>query len=164
MSVGTAHTRVEGAVKVRGAAKYAADVYPEGTLFASTVGAPVAAGRVTGIDAARALAVPGVVRVLTAADMPRIGKLAMPACVLKPPMQGDWIEWEGQPVAIVLAESTEAAEEAASLVRVGVEREAAMVPGRGRLEVPPDHFAKAKEAKGSVAAGLAQAATTIRQS
>ena len=88
----------------------------------------------------------------------------MPACVLKPPMQGDWIEWEGQPVAIVLAESIEAAEEAASLVRVSVEREAAMVPGQGRLEVPPDHFAKAKEAKGSVEAGLAQAATTLRES
>jgi xanthine dehydrogenase YagR molybdenum-binding subunit len=164
MSIGTAHTRVESALKVRGAAKYAADVYPEGTLFASTVGAPVAAGRVTGIDAAEALAVPGVVRVLTAADMPRFGKLETPACVLKPPMQDDWIEWEGQPVAIVLAESVEAAEEAASLVRVSAERDAAMVPGKGRLEVPPDHFAKAKEAKGSVEAGLSQAATTFRAS
>ena len=164
MSIGTAHTRVEGAIKVRGAAKYAADVYPEGTLFASTVGAPVAAGRVTGIDAAQALAVSGVVRILTAADMPRFGKLQMPACVLKPPMQGDWIEWEGQPVAIVLAESIEAAEEAAPLVRVSVDRDAAMVPGQGKLEVPPDHFAKAKEAKGSVEAGLAQAATTLRES
>jgi xanthine dehydrogenase YagR molybdenum-binding subunit len=164
MSIGTAHTRVEGAVKVRGAAKYAADVYPEGTLFACTVGAPIASGRVTGIDSARALAVPGVARVLTAADMPRLGKLAMPACVLKLPMQGDWIEWEGQPVAIVLAESIEAAEEAASLVRVGVERETALVPGQGRLETPPDHFAKAKEAKGSVEAGLAQAAASFRAS
>ena len=53
MSIGTAHTRVEGASKVRGAAKYAADIYPDGTLFAHMVGAPVAAGRVTGIDAAR---------------------------------------------------------------------------------------------------------------
>ena len=43
MSIGTAHTRVEGASKVRGAAKYAADVYPHGTLFAHMVGAPVAA-------------------------------------------------------------------------------------------------------------------------
>ena len=40
MSIGTAHTRVEGASKVRGAAKYAADVYPDGTLFAHMVGAP----------------------------------------------------------------------------------------------------------------------------
>jgi xanthine dehydrogenase YagR molybdenum-binding subunit len=116
MSIRTAHTRVGGAIKVRGAAKYAADVYPQGTLFATTVGAPVAAGRVTGIDAARALAVPGVVRILTAADMPRLGKIAMPACVLKLPMQGDWVKWEGQPVAIVLAENIEAAEEAAPLV------------------------------------------------
>ena len=53
------------------------------------VGAPVAAGRVTGIDAADAGAVPGVVRILTAADMPRLGKLQVPACVLKPPMQDD---------------------------------------------------------------------------
>ena len=164
MTVGTSRTRVEAPVKVTGSAKFAADHYPNGTLHATTVGAPVANGRVTAIDTTRALAVPGVVRVLLAGDMPRFGAVKAPAAVLRLPMQGDWIEWEGQPVAIVLAETLEAAEEAAALVRVSSERQPAMVPGSGKLEVPPDHFAKAKEQKGSTKAGLAQATVIVRES
>lgn len=164
MTVGKDHTRVEAPVKVTGRAKYAADHYPQGTLHATTVGAPVSFGRVLAIDVTRAGAVPGVVRILLAADMPRFGKVSAPAAVLKLPMQGDWIEWEGQPVAIVLAETLEAAEEAAALVRVSVERLVAMVPGTGKLEVPPDHFAKARERKGSVKAGLAEAAVSVSES
>jgi xanthine dehydrogenase YagR molybdenum-binding subunit len=153
MSIGTPTPRIEGSLKVMGAAKYAADNYPESTLFATTVGTPIAHGKVTKIDIEQAVAVPGVVRVLTAADMPRFGKVAPPASVLKLPMQDDWIEWEGQPVALVVAESIEAAEEAAMLVRVSVDIRPAMVPGKGKLEVPPDHFAKAREAKGNVEEG-----------
>jgi xanthine dehydrogenase YagR molybdenum-binding subunit len=164
MSIGTPTPRVEGSLKVTGAARYAADIYPENTLFATTVGTPVAHGKVTKIDTEQAAAVPGVVRVLTAADMPRFGKVAPPASVLKLPMQDDWIEWEGQPVALVVAESIEAAEEAAMLVRVSVESRPAMVPGKGKLEVPPDHFAKAREAKGDVEGGLAKAERRIAQS
>ncbi|HEX7388471.1 MAG TPA: xanthine dehydrogenase family protein molybdopterin-binding subunit [Acidiphilium sp.] len=161
MSIGTARPRIEGTAKVTGAARYAADNYPDDMLFATTVGASVAHGRVAAIDLAAAMNAPGVVRVLTAGDMPALGKIAPPAAVLELPMQGDRIEWEGQPVALVLAETIEAAEEGASLVRVSIETRPAMVPGKGRLETPPDHFAKARETKGDVETGFHEADFSI---
>jgi xanthine dehydrogenase YagR molybdenum-binding subunit len=164
MSIGQPTTRIEGPAKVTGAAKYAADHYLPNVLHAVTICSPIAAGRITGIDTAEASAVPGVARVLTAKEMPRLGKLAAPAAVSKPPMQSDVIEWEGQPVAMVLAETLEAAEEAASLVRVRVERTAAAVPTKGKLEVPPDGgFFPAKETKGDVERGLMSAVKTVKQ-
>ena len=47
MSVGTRRTRIEGSLKVTGAAKYAADNYPAGLLHAVLVGSPRASGTVT---------------------------------------------------------------------------------------------------------------------
>ena len=79
-------------------------------LHGVIVGAPVAAGRVLSIDSTAALAHPGVVRVLTRADMPKFGTVASPAAVLNLPLQTDEIRHEGEPVAIVLGETIEAAE------------------------------------------------------
>ena len=56
MSIGQPTRRVEGPLKVTGAAKYAADHYPAASLHAAIVGSPVAAGRVTAIDTMRAAA------------------------------------------------------------------------------------------------------------
>ena len=74
------------------------------------VGAPVAAGRLLAVDGAAARALPGVTAVLTATDLPDFGELAPPAAVLTMPFSDDEIRYEGQPVAIVLAESVEAAD------------------------------------------------------
>ncbi len=164
MTIGTSRTRVEAPAKVTGAAKYSADQYPTGTLHAAPVGAPVAHGRILAIDTARARQVPGVARVLLAADMPRFGQVRPPAAVLKLPMQDDWIEWEGQVVALVLGETLEAAEEAAALVRVSVEARAPLVPGNGKLEAPPQRGTPSREQKGDAKAGLAAAAATVSQS
>ena len=138
MSIGQATRRVEGPQKVTGAARYAADVYPTGTLHAVIVGSPVAAGRVTAIDAARAGAVAGVVRVLTHVDAPKLPRLEMPVAITHVPLQSDEIRWEGQAVALVIAQALEAAEEAAALVHVSIAPTDALIPGKGRLETPPD--------------------------
>ena len=138
MSIGQPTRRVEGALKVAGAAKYAADHYPAGVLHAVIVGAPVAAGRVTSIDASRAAAVAGLVRVLTHADAPRLGKLQAPAAITHFPLQSDEVPWEGQAVAVVIAETLEAAEDATAQVQVSIAPTAALIPGRGKLETPPD--------------------------
>ncbi len=165
MSVGQAKTRVEAPLKVTGAAKYAADVYPAGALHAVLVGSPVAAGRVTKIDTTDAATVEGVVRILTQADMPRLQKIGMPAAITHLPLTTDVIEWEGQTVAIVLAETLEAAEEAAALVDVTVEESTPLLPGKGKLERPPGkQFFEAHETKGDIAKGLAAADVTVTES
>ena len=132
-------TRADGPMKVTGAARYAADQVLPGQLYAVFVVATIPAGRVTTIDAKPALAMPGVTRVLIAADMPRLhadfAKITAPPLATRfVPMQGDDIVHEGQPVAIVLAESLEAAEAGAAAVRVACERSAFQDPERAPVE------------------------------
>jgi xanthine dehydrogenase YagR molybdenum-binding subunit len=165
MSIGQATRRVEGPLKVTGAARYAADNYPAGTLHAVMVGSPVAAGRVTAIDAERARAVPDVVRVLTHLDVPKVPKVEMPAAITHLPLQSDEVRWEGQAIAIVIAETLEAAEEAATLVRVSIAPTTALIPGKGRLQTPPDSgFWTVNGTKGDPQRGFEAAAKRIEQS
>lgn len=130
-------SRVEGRSKVTGAARYAADHRPPGRLHGVFVGSPVAAGRVDDVDAAGALALPGVVGVLTHADLPRLGEIGPPAAVLRLPMQSDAVEHEGEAVALVLADTLEAAEAGAAAVRVRIDARPPVTPGHGRVEPAP---------------------------
>ncbi|WCB96862.1 Aldehyde oxidoreductase molybdenum-binding subunit PaoC [Baekduia alba] len=122
MSVGTPLARLDGPAKVTGRARFAADHRVDGMLYGTFVTASAPAGRVRAIDADAARAVPDVVAVLTHEDMPRYGEAtAVISAGAHLPMQDDRIRHDGQPVAIVLAETLEAAEHAASLVRVDIE-------------------------------------------
>lgn len=122
MSIGVPLTRPDGRAKVTGEARFAADHRLDGMLHGVFVTATAPAGRVTAIDADAAQSIDGVACVLTHADMPRYGEAPdVLSAGAHLPMQDDEIRHEGQAVAIVLAETLEAAEHAASLVRVGVE-------------------------------------------
>jgi xanthine dehydrogenase YagR molybdenum-binding subunit len=132
-NLGQPITRADGAVKVTGIARYAGDQNQPGQLHAVLVASTVPAGCVSAIDARAALAIPGVSRVLVAVDMPRVhadlDKISVPPLATRfIPMQSHNIVHEGQPVAIVLGESLEAAEAAATIVRVTYERAAFIVP------------------------------------
>jgi xanthine dehydrogenase YagR molybdenum-binding subunit len=119
--------RFDGPDKVSGKALYAGDQFQPSQLYAVLVTSPIPCGRVETVSSGLALAVPGVVRVLTAADMPRVHS-ALQQVTVPPlasrfvPMQENEILHEGQPIAIVLAETLEAAEEAARLVQVRYSR------------------------------------------
>jgi xanthine dehydrogenase YagR molybdenum-binding subunit len=152
--------RVEAAVKLTGAARYAADHTPPGTLHAVLVGAPVAAGRLRGVDTAAALALPGVTAVLTAAELPSFGELSPPAAVLTMPFSDDVIRYEGQPVAIVLAESIEAAEAARPAVAVDCTAGEPVLLGHGRHEPAPG---AGTFTKGDVDAAFARAPVRVEQ-
>lgn len=114
--------RQDGPAKVTGAARYAADHVAEAMLHGVLVGAPTPAGRLLAIDPAAALQVPSVTHVLTHTEMPKLGVAPVPpASSVRTPMQDDEIDYEGEPIAIVLAHTLEAAEYAASLVHADVE-------------------------------------------
>src|SRR4051812_49216765 len=105
-AIGVRRRRTDGEAKVRGATRFAADVPVHGLLHARLVPSGHAHARITGIDAAGALEVPGVVAVLTAADLPipdgtpgRAGE----------PLAREEVVFAGQPVALVVAESEAAA-------------------------------------------------------
>jgi CO/xanthine dehydrogenase Mo-binding subunit len=114
--VGQCVPRMDALEKVTGRAVYTVDVRRTGMLHAQIVRAPVAHGRVTNLDLAPALEMPGVRAVLSRADVEGIrydgGQLFD---------QG--IRYAGQPLAAVCADTEEAAERAARAVIVQVEAE-----------------------------------------
>ncbi len=119
--VGESAWRVDAEEKACGCTRYTADLpLPEGCLHGVTVRAEQVHARLLGIDGAAALAVPGVVRVLTAKDVP--GELHYGnARNDQPVFVADRVRFYGEAVAVVLAETLEAAREAAALVRVELE-------------------------------------------
>jgi xanthine dehydrogenase YagR molybdenum-binding subunit len=118
-AVGAPLPRPDGRAKVTGAAAYAGEKHPAGTLHAVLVTSSIAAGRIARVDREAAAAVRGVVRVLVAGDLPKLGAAPVPPAAQSiAPMADDRVEYEGQPVAVVLGETLEAAEEGAARVHV----------------------------------------------
>jgi xanthine dehydrogenase YagR molybdenum-binding subunit len=130
-SIGQPLTRRDGLLKVTGQARYAADNHAPGMLHAVLAVSSIARGRVTFLDIAAAKAHPGVVEVMTPANRP---PLALdPDAKLDPFMfrldllQNDGVRYAGQPIAVVIAETLEAATEAATLLSPRYEAEPARV-------------------------------------
>ncbi len=114
-AVGRAHPRLEGHDKVAGTARYAVEYPVEGVAYAWAVPATIARGRIIGIDAAAALVTPGVLAVVSHENAPRLASVDDPDVFL---LQGPDVAYRGQIVAVAVADSLEAAREAARLVRV----------------------------------------------
>ena len=129
--IGAPVSRVDGVAKVTGAAKYAAEFGLPGLAYGSIVASTVAKGRIARIDPSAALQVRGVIDVLThenrpdMADSDQAYKDETAPTVGSPfrPLYDDKILFNGQPVALVVAETSEVARFAASLVDVEYERE-----------------------------------------
>ena len=126
--IGSPVERVEDLRFLRGRGQYLDDLSRDGLLHAAILRSSVAHGRVRSIDTAPALALPGVRRVITAADMggavPRIPIRLQPLPELEPfhqPVIADRkVRYVGEPVAVVLADSPAIAEDALDLIRVDI--------------------------------------------
>ena len=147
-AVGTPLPRVDGPEKVTGAAGYTNEVRLPGLTHMAIVGATIAAGRVTAIDAGAAGCADGVLAVV---DHASIDRIAVPPRLLPSlvgqaapgqsffPLQDVIVHYAGQPVALVIADSLERAQHAASLVRVEYETAPAVTTieqGRDRAYEP----------------------------
>lgn len=108
--VGTRTPRTDAVELVTGQAQYAADLYLPNMLYGRLVRSPHAHGRIVSIEARRALALPGVVDVVTGADCEGTGLLAK-----------DEVCFQGHQVAMVVADDPEVARAARELVRVKYE-------------------------------------------
>jgi aerobic carbon-monoxide dehydrogenase large subunit len=143
--------RVEDDILVRGRGRYAADVPLPNQTYAHFVRSPHAFAGITAIDVAPALAAPGIVGVLTSKDTQALGSigrhpplngrggkpLIMPH---RPALAAERVMHVGEPVAMVVAESAVAAQDAAELVAVEYEpltpvtdARAALAPGAPQL-------------------------------
>ena len=126
---GAAVSRIDGPVKVTGKARYAAEHTTPGMAFGVVVNSTIAKGRITGLHLDEARAVPGVLDILSHLHRPKVRRLDLfykdmtsPGGSPFKPFFSDGVLYSGQPVALVLAETFEAARHAASLVRVSYEQ------------------------------------------
>jgi CO/xanthine dehydrogenase Mo-binding subunit len=119
--VGQSLPKIDAPTKVRGSRKYPQDFNMEGQLYAKVVWSQYPHARVVKVDTTQAEALPGVVRVLTARDVPvneyGINIIDQPLLV----GQGDKVRWLGDRIAIAVAESEKIALEARRLVKVEYE-------------------------------------------
>ncbi len=111
--------REDGAPKVTGRTVYTGDLKLPGMLHARLVLSPYPHARIVSIDTEAARALPGVIGVYTADDLP-IGRPKRPNRSQEPLARGEVI-FDGHPVAAVVADSEAAAEDAAGLVMVEYE-------------------------------------------
>ena len=124
--IGTSTSRADGRAKVTGAAKYAAEFNTPGLAYASVVSSTIAKGRILRIDTSAALRLKGVFDVLTHQHRPPMAdsnqayhdEVAPEGGSPFRPLYDGNIAFSGQPVAVVIADSSEVARDAASLVRV----------------------------------------------
>lgn len=175
--------RLEDDNLLTGKGRFVDDVPLPGALLASFVRSPHAHARVRSIDTAAATAAPGVVAVLTARDLPgTAGRERMPMLVPNAAIKAlrtqhalvvDEVCYVGQTVAVVIAESRYAAEDAAALVQVDYEvlpaisdLKAALAPGAPLAHADLDtNLASAFEMNyGDVAAAFAKAAHVLKES
>jgi xanthine dehydrogenase YagR molybdenum-binding subunit len=168
--------RVDGRDKVTGGARYTAEVQVPGVTYMAIVGATVASGRITGIDASAARAADGVLGVITHDDLPKIAAPPhlLPSLLGQPapgmsffPMQDDVVHYAGQPVALLVADSYERAQYAASLIPVDYETRAAVTTiDQGRADsYEAEHLfgglMPGRDERGDVEAALNEAAARV---
>jgi xanthine dehydrogenase YagR molybdenum-binding subunit len=126
--IGTPTSRVDGRAKVTGTAQYAAEFRAADLAYGAVVTSSIARGRIARIDASQALAVEGVIDVLTHENRPEMASTdqaynddVAPGGSPFRPLYDDRIKFNGQPIALVIAEDEETARFAATLVRVEYE-------------------------------------------
>ncbi|WP_066378563.1 xanthine dehydrogenase family protein molybdopterin-binding subunit [Anabaena sp. CA = ATCC 33047] len=168
--IGKPLNRVEGNLKVTGKAEYTADIPRENLTYGAILRSAIAKGQVTTIDTTPALAAPGVVDIITYEQTPDLIKI--PFFSQQPdqqPEKHDIIHYDGQPLAIIVAETLEQAEYAATLVNITYE---AATPTVTIAQALPEVFEPesiffgimpGRITRGDIAVGKAQADILIEQ-
>ncbi len=162
--IGKSEVRSDALAKASGREPFAADLYPQNLVWAGAARAGVPHGRLLAVDISVALAVPGVLKVLTAKDVPGPNRHGIIHKDI-PVLANDIINYSGDAVALVLADSREALKRAIALVSCAIEPlptlfdpEAALAEGAPRLH--PDKegnlLMAAEIRKGDVATAFAE--------
>ena len=115
--VGKPINRVDGSLKVSGQAPYSAEIHLENQVYGVLVSATIAKGKVENIDSSALDNIPGIIKVVT--DPEHFLRNSQQGGATKAPTQGvSEIFYHGQPIAVVIAETFEAATEGANALKV----------------------------------------------
>lgn len=115
--VGKPINRVDGSLKVSGQAPYSAEIHLDNKAYGVLVGATIAKGQVKNIDSSSLDGIPHIIKVVT--DPKHFLRNSQQGGLKKAPKQGATeIFYHGQPIAVVIAETFEAATEGANALKV----------------------------------------------
>jgi xanthine dehydrogenase YagR molybdenum-binding subunit len=172
--IGKPFSRVDGQLKVKGEAIFTAEFKLDDLAHAALVHSTVAKGRITKIDSSEAESMPGVIAIITHDNAP---KMKRPSLLNVndvgqgvggsdlPILQDEKVHYDGEPVAVVVADTLEQAEHAASLVRVEYDVEMPRVSFddlKAEAAVPSDVLGEEPEvAIGDADKALARAAFKV---
>src|SRR5947209_170522 len=175
-AIGQSIPRVDGRAKVTGAGRYSAEIALDNMAYAVLVGAHVPSGRISDINTSEAEQAKGVLAVLTYQNLGRVAAQPplLPSLVGQAapgetffPLQDEVLHYAGQPVAIVIADTLERAQHAATLVRISYEETPSTTildQGRDHAYEPERIFGgliPGRQQRGDVEAGLAEAAVRL---
>ncbi len=175
--LGVPVSRVDGPLKVQGEAHFAAEFPVHGMVYAALAYSTISKGLIQTIETSAAEAAPGVVLVMTHKNAPKLKptpifnsspKAAGPSDL--PIMQDSCIHWNGETIAVVLAETQEQADYAKSLIRATYEAEPAVTAfGQAKLNAyKPDTIlgeepeVKSGDAEAALAASTHKVDVTYR--
>ena len=179
--IGGSPTRADAWEKVRGAPIYAGDFALPGMLYGRIVRSPYASARIARIDIEAARALPGVVAVLTHADVPNnVMRMELPGrmaeatagavLATQPVLAADRVRFHGEPVVAIAAQTPEIAARAADLVTVDYEEvpgvwdpESALEPGAPHVHDGGNVLRRWHLRKGDVALGFRRADVVVEQ-
>jgi xanthine dehydrogenase YagR molybdenum-binding subunit len=159
--------RKDGRAKVTGRAHYAAETQVPGVAHAVLVQSTIAAGTVLAVEAETAQAMPGVLAILTPFNAPRLQRVAADAHIVPgPALQDAAVAFNGQHVAVVVAETPERAQDAAARIRVRYRQDEAVtqMPDSLAGAYRPRHFPGGRDPdsrRGDPEAAFATAPVTI---
>src|SRR5213083_245523 len=176
MTIGQPISRIDGRQKVTGGATYAAEFDVRGQVHAAIVRSTVAKGRIASIDATAAERAPGVIAVVTHRTAPKLAYREHKAFVDADVgerlhvLQDDRVSHQGQPIALVIADTLERATHAAMLVRViyapetgitDIDRVEPVLPTRQQTD--QDERRPPETRRGDAEAAVATAAVKVEQ-
>jgi xanthine dehydrogenase D subunit len=131
--IGDSAQRPDGTLKVTGEFSYASDLWHDDMVWGVTLRSPHPHARIRRIDVTEALPVPGVSAVLTADDVPGENAYGLEHAD-QPVLAGEFVRYEGEPVALVAADHPETARRAAARIRVDYEVLPALTDARRALD------------------------------
>ena len=152
--IGQGNRRLEGREKVAGSIRFTADLELPGLLYVQLVLSHLPSARIRGIETAAARSAPGVIDVVTGADLPTVSDPSP-----EKPLALGRVFYVGQPVAAVIAESETAAWDAAALVEVDYEALPATVDPEAAMREGAATVLDAEEAADSADASMHGAGT-----
>lgn len=167
--------RIDGHAKTTGAARYSTEYPYDNIAYAALVHATVPKGRITSIDTQEAINTPGVLTVITHENAPRMKPPPTPTVLNLATLatatsvnylNTDEIHWNGQPIAVVVANTLDAAREAARRVKVTYDAKPATVDfAKNQATAVPQKrnalLGDGRGGKGDAPKALAQAAVTV---